>query len=286
MRTGQLVAAVSAQDNVLPADLETADWVGAGLLAVGFLALAVLTRWLVVRLVGRGDSEPGAGVVFGRFASLVVLAIGVAYVLVTLGARIGPLLGALGVGGIALAFALQDVLQNFVAGVLLQLRRPFRRGDQVKLDEYEGVVRDINLRTVQLHTYDGLVVYLPNSAVLQSPIVNYTRTPLNRTELLVGVAYDTDLALARDVLLRAVTSAPEVAGEPPAEVWAYEFADSAITFAVRYWHPSDIATRWRVRSAVAVDAKRALDAAGVTIPFPQRTLWYGDAAAASRPPQR
>ena len=118
-------------------------------------------------------------------------------------------------------------------------------------------------------------MYLPNADVLRNPIVNYTRTPVSRTELTVGVAYDTDLEQAREVLLGACRAADEVAEHPPPEAWVHEFAESSINIAVRYWHPADIASRWRVRNAVAVAVKRALDEAGMTIAFPQRTLWFG-----------
>ncbi len=271
------------QDQVLPEGLGTTDWVRAAAATLATFALAVLVRRLVRRALQGGDSDPSAGRVAARFASLVVVAVGLVYVLVSLGARIGPLLGALGVGGIALAFALQDILQNFVAGLLLQLRRPFHRGDQVSLGDYEGVVRDVNLRTVELLTYDGLVVYLPNAQVLRDPIVNYTRTPLSRTELSVGVTYDTDLPRARAVLVAALAEIEGAAEVPAPEVWAKEFADSSIVFAVRYWHGSDIATRWRVRSEVAMSVKHSLDAAGITIPFPQRTVWYAGPAGPDSP---
>ncbi len=193
------------------------------------------------------------------------------YAVSSLGIRLGPLLGALGVGGIAIAIALQDVLQNFMAGVLLQVRRPFRVGEQVGLGDFEGVVRDVNLRTVELSGYDGVTVYLPNSLVAAGPILNYTRTPQSRTSLTIGVSYDTDLARARQVLLSAAASAEGVETTPPVEVWIEEFGDSAINLAVRYWHAADIASCRRVRNSVALAAKPA----STRIPFPQRTVWFG-----------
>lgn len=131
------------------------------------------------------------------------MVVGVVHAVGVLGVRITPLLGALGVRGIALAFALQDVLQNFVAGLLLQVRQPFKVGHEVELGGYQWRVEDINLRTVIVTTYDGLTVYLPSSTVLKNPIVDLTRTPLSRTSLAVGVAYDTDLPRAQQVLLVA-----------------------------------------------------------------------------------
>ncbi len=245
------------------------------------LVLAVALRRALVRVLDR-DAGRHLGRVAGRFVSVVVVVVGAVYALGIVGVQVGPLLGALGVGGIALAFAAQDILQNLIAGVLLQVRRPFRIGDQVKSGDFEGRVDDIDLRVVQLTTYDGLTVYLPNADVLQAPIVNFTRTPSSRGELAVGVAYDTDLERARSLLLQACAAAAGVQAAPPPEVWVREFGDSSIELVVRYWHAADIASRWRVRSAVAVELKRALDAAGIAIPFPQRTLWFGPGGTALR----
>ncbi len=252
----------------------TEIWLAAAVFVATLLA-AVLLRQLLVRVVDRGDADRSAGRLAGRFLSVLVVALGVVSALNILGVSIGPLVGALGVGGIALAFALQDILQNFVAGVLIQIRRPFRVRDQISSGDFEGTVVDVNLRTTELSTYDGLIVYLPNADVLKTPIVNFTRTPSSRTSLTVGLAYDTDLPRAVTVLSAACGSAEGVQEHPPPEVWVEEFGDSSINLAVRYWHAADIASRWRVRSAVAVSIKAALDEAGMVIPFPQRTLWFG-----------
>jgi small-conductance mechanosensitive channel len=193
------------------------------------------------------------------------------YSLVALRVQIGPLLGALGIGGIALAFALQDTLQNFVAGVLLQARRPIRRGDQVLLDnKFEGVVEDIDLRNVALRTYDGLDVFIPNKTVLENPIVNYTRTPLRRASLEIGIGYGIDLGEAQRVLCEATKRTTGVKPLPAPAAWVCEFGDSSVRFTLLFWHSSD---PWRARSDVAMSVKVALDAAGIAMPFPQRDVW-------------
>ncbi len=246
------------------------------------VVLAVVIRRVMIGVLDRGDSDRHTGRLVGRLVGVVIVVGGTVYALELAGLRVGPMLGALGIGGIALAFAAQDVLSNFVAGVLLQVRRPFRVGDEIGSGDYEGRVEDVNLRTVRMKTYDGGTVYLPNAEVLQSPIINYTKTPLNRTSLAVGVAYDSDLEQVRSIILAACVGAEEVVAAPPPEAWVEQFGDSSINVAVRYWHASDIASRWRARNAVAVSVKRAFDEAGVTIPFPQRTLWFGPGSTTLR----
>ena len=255
------------------------------------VVLTLLMRRLLVKWATFHGS-PHVGRTLGRFLSVVLIGVGLIYALDTVGVRIGPLVGALGIGGIALAFAAQDMLANLISGVMISIRRPIKHGEQIATGEYEGTVEDINLRTVEIRSYDGNTVLVPNKDVLQNPIVNYTRTPYRRTELVVGVAYDTDLERGRHVLLDACRTVEEVRDQPPPEAWVFEFGDSSINIALRYWHPADIASVWRVRSAVAVAAKQALDQAGMTIPFPQRTLWFGpgnatlDVRPSERKPER
>lgn len=246
------------------------------------LLLAVVVRRVMIGVLDRGESDRQTGRLVGRLVGVLIVVGGTVYALELAGLRVGPMLGALGIGGIALAFAAQDILSNFVAGVLLQVRRPFRVGDEIASGDQEGRVEDVNLRTVQIKTYDGLTVYLPNAEVLQSPITNYTKTPLNRTSLAVGVSYDSDLEQVRSIILSACAGADGVVAAPPPEAWVEQFGDSSINVAVRYWHASDIASRWRARNAVAVSVKQAFDDAGVTIPFPQRTLWFGPGSTTSR----
>jgi small conductance mechanosensitive channel len=140
----------------------------------------------------------------------------------------------------------------------------------------EGTVDDVNFRTVVLRTFDGERVMVPCAQVLTTPIVNHTTLGRRRTTVGVSVAYDTDLGKALTVLREALRETKGVLERPAPEVWVESFADSGIDLAVRFWHPPDIATLWRTRSEVAVAVKRALDDAGIRIPFPQRVLHFSD----------
>jgi small-conductance mechanosensitive channel len=230
-----------------------------------------------VRFVRRGDADKGAAVALGRFVGFVFAATGLVYGLSVLGVRLGPLVGALGIGGLAVAFAAQAILANFLGSIILQLRRPFHRGDQISTNDCEGTVEDVNFRTVVLRTFDGERALVPCAEVLARPIINYTVLGRRRTTLPVAVSYDADLQQVRKVLLEAVTAAEGVLDQPPPDVWVEEFADSGVGLAVRFWHAPDVATLWRVRSEVAVAVKQALDREGIEIPFPQRVLRFLEA---------
>jgi small-conductance mechanosensitive channel len=233
-----------------------------------------MVRRVVSRAAARDEGHGAAAEAVGRFAGLALAAMAFVYALGVVGVRLGPLVGALGIGGVALAFAGQSILANFLASLILQLRRPFRRGDQVSIDDCEGTVDEINFRTVVLRTFDGQRVLVPCASVLATPIVNHTTLGRRRTTLEVSVGYDADLDEARAVLLRALQTVDGVLDHPQPEVWVESFADSGISLALRFWHPPDTATLWRVRSEVAVAAKKALDGAGIAIPFPQRVLRF------------
>lgn len=262
-----------AQEQVIAERLTALDWISAGMVLLAGMLLGWGARRLLIRRVSRDDGEARAAVmVIGRLAGFVAFLGGLVYALAILQVRIGPLLGAIGIGGVALAFAAQSLLSNFIASVILQSRRPFRRGDEILTSGQEGRVEDVDFRTVVLRSYDGQRVFVPCTAVLDSPIVNYTTLGRRRSTLNVGVSYDSDLPAVQQALLEAVASVPGVRQSPPAEALVEKFGESSIDFVVRYWHAPDVVTTWQVRSAVAIAVKAGLDKEGVTIPFPQRTL--------------
>ena len=242
-----------------------------GVLLVG-VVVAVLLRLLILRAFRGSDSAPGAALVLARFLQVVLIAGVLLYVLNTLGIEITPLLGALGIGGIAVALAVQSVLTNAIASVLLQIRRPFRRGDQIATNDYEGRVLEINFRTVRLLTFDGNDVLLPSSSVLDNAITNFTGRTNRRTELVVGLDYETDLGAATELMRRTAAEVDGVLDQHEVEAWVYEFGESTINVALRFWHDSPNAVLWRVRNDVAIAVKRALDGADMVIAFPQRVV--------------
>ena len=250
------------------------EWIVAFLIVL----LALIGGRLVRRALHRGLAKtavpPFAAILLGKTVVYVAVVVGLYFALTVLRLQVGPLIGALGLAGLAIAFAFQDILENFIAGLLMLMRRPIKVGDEMESSGYKGDVNDMTLRAVAIDTFDGDRVYIPNSMVWKSPLVNFTETPLRRTTLVVGVAYHTDLDRAQRVLQEAIDNVPGVVIPPPATVEFVEFNNSSIDFYVRYWHASDRPSLWAVRDRAGRAMKRALDAAGIEIPFPQRTLWF------------
>lgn len=251
--------------------LELADWLWAGGLLAGAILLGILARRFIARVAERHTGTFIARLL-GRFAAALIFAIGLIYSLNQLGVSIGPLLGLLGLAGLAIALAFQDIFENVIAGILMSVRRPFEAGDQISTNGFEGTVEDINLRVVSLRTYDGVRVFVPNASVWSNPIVNYTHFDQRRTTLDVGVGYESDLDAVQSAIIETVGSIEGVANEPPPQAMVHEFGDSSINFAVRFWHGPRIADMWKTRDEVARALKQRLDADGIDIPFPQRVL--------------
>ncbi len=260
------------KEEVISRGLTAGDWILAGGVFVGGIVLGRLLRALLTRRISHEDAERSAAVVLGRLAGYVAVVAGLVYALSVLDVRLGPLLGAVGIGGIAVALASQSLLANFLSSVILQVRRPFRRGDEISTNEWEGKVEEVNFRTVILRTWDGERVFVPSSAVINAPIVNLTTLRRRRTTVAISVAYDTHLETAQRVLQEAVAAVEGVSESPAPEALVESFSESSIEFAVRYWHAPETPALWQVRSRVAMAAKSALEKAGITIPFPQRVV--------------
>ncbi len=249
------------------------EWGQAVLVIVAALIIGRLVRRALVRGLKRTPVTPFAIIVLGKTVVYLAVVLGLYFSLTILHLQVGPLIGALGLAGLAIAFAFQDILENFIAGVLMLMRRPIKVGDEMLSNGHQGIVDDMSLRAVALDTFDGDRVYIPNAMVWKSPLVNFTETPHRRTTLVVGVAYRTDLDEAQRVLKEAISQVPGVL-DPPPTVEFVEFNNSSIDFHVRYWHPADRKSLWAVRDRAGRAMKKALDAAGIEIPFPQRVLWF------------
>jgi small conductance mechanosensitive channel len=243
-------------------------------LLVGLVVVALFVR-AVDRGFERSRVEHSVQRLVGNLLRAVLVLLVVLLALSIAGVRVGAVLAGLGLAGLALAFALQNILENFVAGILILIRKPFRRGDQIETHHYQGTVEDIDLRVTRLRDFDGELVLIPNATVFTEPIINLTKLGPRRTRVTVGVDYRDDHDVARDVLLRAVRRCEGVLAAPPCEVLLTELADSSVDFEVAYWTQPQIREVRHVRDRVLSACKRDLEEAGLTIPWPIRTLAFG-----------
>lgn len=210
---------------------------------------------------------------FFLFATGVFIALGV----LKLDKTVTSLLAGAGILGLALSLAFQDTAQNFIAGVLISTRRPFRVGDFIRSTDQFGSVLEINLRSTILCTPEGQVVYLPNSKVYSDAIINYSKLGERRVDLEVGVSYGDDLERVRAVATEAISGLPQRERSREVELFYEGFGDSSINFQLRFWLPvTDQRAYLEARSEAVIAIKRAFDRHGITIPFPIRTLDFSE----------
>lgn len=189
---------------------------------------------------------------------------------------LGDIIGFLGLGSVAIGFAFQDIFKNFLAGVLLLLHEPFQLGDQIIVADFEGTVEEISIRSTQIRTYNGERLVVPNAMVFTSPVEVLTAFANRRTDLEIGLDYNTPLAEAREVLLQAIKEVEGVLSQPLVEVDLVGFGGSSIDFVVRYWTFPEIEQVRRTKSRAILALKAACDRADYNIPYPIRTVYHFD----------
>ena len=192
---------------------------------------------------------------------LVVVLLGVLEVPTT------PLVTVLGAGGAAIALALKDSLGNIAGGLLLLINQPFKKGDEIDIAGNYGEVDGIDLFVTTLRTYDNKVITIPNGTINTSVIVNYSRRDSRRVDCKFGISYDSDLALAKSVLLRVAQSNPDIFEDPAPFIGVASHGDSAVILDLRVWCNTE--KYYEVKYALTEQVKLAFDEADISIPYPQ-----------------
>lgn len=184
----------------------------------------------------------------------------------------GNALTALGLGSIAIGFAFKDIIENFLAGILILLREPFKLGDFIECKDIEGFVEVINIRETYIRQVDGQRVVMPNAQLLTEPVTVRTDQPVRRITVTCGVAYGEDVDQSREVIYNAVKELKTIDPKHDVEIFAHQFGESSVDFEVTWWTSSLPLEIRRSKDEVIAAVKRALDEAGIEIPFPYRTL--------------
>lgn len=241
-------------------------------------AIAQVARRIVRRITDEAGVRPSLGALFVTLSGVVVWIFGILVCLAVVlpGVTAGSLITVLGFGSVAVGFAFKEVFENFLAGILIMLRKKMRIGDHILCEEVEGVIEQITLRETYLRRLDNQLTIVPNSFLFKNPVLIITDADLRRHEIVVGVAYGTDLDKAADVITEAIRACELVKKTKPIEVFAREFADSSINFTVRWWSGSKQSQMHKSRDQAVRAIKRSLDNAGIEIPFPQVTATFRD----------
>ena len=255
------------------------DWVIAGSLVVGAFVATLALRQVLRMLTRPLRFQDYVTTIITRLIGTLLVLVAIVYALRQLDVNVGPILGALGLGGVVLALSLQHTLSNLVGSILLHARRPIRRGDQVQSNGMTGTVVDINGRAVVMVTFDGEMVHIPNLKVLEEPLLNQTANEYRRTLLPFDVSYDADLRQTQRLVVQAIRAVDALEDAPPPDVLVTGFHESGVGLVARFWHPSEeLTARWAT-SEVAITIRETLAAADITIPYPQRVLHLAESSA-------
>lgn len=184
------------------------------------------------------------------------------------------LLTVVGLSSIAIGFAFKDIFENFLAGILILFREPFQIQDFIECDGMEGFVEEINIRDTNIRRVDGQRIVIPNAMLFKNPVKVGTDLERRRITVTCGVAYDEDVDQSREVIYNAVKGLNSVDKDKDVQIFAQAFGASSIDFEVTWWTGSSPLEIRKSRDEVVAAVKRALDDAGIEIPFPYRTLTF------------
>jgi small conductance mechanosensitive channel len=240
------------------------------ILAVGIWFANWCNRALRTFATRHAFLDPTLSGVLAAVLRYAVLAIVFIAVFNQLGIATTSILAVLGAAGLAIGLALQGTLQNIAAGIMLLWLRPFRVGDYIDSGSITGTVKEVGLFSTEIHTYDGLYVFAPNSELWNRKLVNYSRLPTRMVEVKFGIGYDDNIQTARSVLLGMAANDDRIHSEPEPMVFVSALGDSAVELSLRVWvERPEFAN---VQRALLEAGKSGLEEAGLSIPFPQRDV--------------
>lgn len=249
--------------------------IGVGIVVfILFLLIASGVRRLVRTTSHKAHLDNMLSSLLARMSYIIVVVVGlfVAATVIFPGIKPGDLIAGLGIGSVALGFAFKDVMQNLLAGFLILLYRPFHIGDQIKVDDFEGTVEEINIRATKITTYDGERVVIPNSDLYMKSVLVRTAFASRRTKITVGIGYNESHEQAREILMNVMRNTEGVLDDPAPDVDVVELADSSVNLKLLYWTDPFQSNTRKTSDRVVSATKTALDKAGIEIPFPQRVL--------------
>ncbi len=248
-----------------------------GLKVVAAIVIFVVGRWvakivagIIRKMMAKADVDPTLQKFVANIAYIALMAFVVVAALNQLGIQTTSFIAILGAAGLAVGLALQGSLSNFAAGFLMILFRPIRVGDYIEGAGSAGTVEEISIFTTTLVTPDNKTVIIPNAAMTGDNIVNWTVKGTRRVDMVMGIGYDDDIDKAKQIMADVLAKDSRILKDPAPQIAMVELADSSVNFVVRPW--AKASDYWGVYMATHEAIKKAFDAQGISIPFPQRDV--------------
>ena len=246
--------------------------IAAIILVCVFWALMKIIKRVLSTAMNKAKVPEEAQDIVLRFAGYTVIIIALMTILGQLGIKITTLVAGLGVAGLALSFAAQDTVANVISGITLLIDRPFKKGDWIALGDQHASVTSIRLRTTVLTTFDNETIVVPNKSIAQERIQNFTLTPRIRVKVPIGIAYKENTQKAREVLLSTIQGDKRILDTPAPSVIVTGLGDSSVNLEMRFW-TEDPLMKYSLLWEYTERCKKALDEAGIEIPFPHRQIF-------------
>lgn len=255
------------------------NFIVAIIVLVIFYLIAKYIKYLLKKFFQKFYGQSAVINLFSNIVYLSVLTAGlfVALDILDLDKTVTSMLAGLGILGLALGFAFQEIASNFISGIILSINKPFTIGDIIEVDGNTGTVEFVSLRTTNIRTFQGQKILIPNKTIFQNAITNYTENGKRRVDLEVGVSYGDDLEKVQKVTLEAINSLDDILKEEAVQFFFTDYGDSSINFVVMFW------TEYKKKHSEYMEAKhraimainKAFNANDISIPFPIRTLDFG-----------
>ena len=246
--------------------------IAAVILACIFWVILKLTKRILSTAMRTAKMPEEASDIVVRFSGYVVIITAMLTIASQLGIKITSLLAGLGVVGLAISFAAQDTVANVISGITLLIDRPFKKGDWICVGDLHASVTEVKLRTTVLTSFDNETIVVPNKALAQERIRNFTLTPRIRVKVPIGIAYKENIQAAREVILVTIKDDKRILATPVPKVIVVGLGDSSINLQLRFW-TQDPLMQYSLQWEYTERCKRALDDAGIEIPFPHSQIF-------------
>ncbi|NPV60392.1 MAG: mechanosensitive ion channel [Actinobacteria bacterium] len=242
---------------------------------IAFYFLARGVRFVIARSLKRVKASEHAARLVSRLGFIATMVVGGLVGLGVMGVNAGALVASLGLVSVGIGFALKDVVENFLAGIILILQRPFVVGDVVRFGDVEGTVEDVRVRDTVIRTYDGRQVFVPNANIFRTALINNNRNRRRRLDFGVSIAYPEDIAAALSTAAAALAGVEGILADPAPLVVVESLAESSVSLRAYFWVDPECVSILEVKSQAIAAAKRALEEAGIEIPYPVLTVRSG-----------
>lgn len=239
--------------------------VGIVVFAAAILLAKPASRWVEKKAAAR-ITDPAIIQMLAKLTQWVIIITGIVVGLEQVNFNVTGFIAGLGIAGLTIGFALQDITRNFVAGIILMTRKPFKIGDAVRIGSHTGTVMNINTRDTVIKTLDGEVVIIPNISVFNSAIINQAELAQQRRTVKIGLGYAEDISRASQVFLDALNSVDGVLADPPASILAEQLGESTVTLVARFWVDQTKQSVLKVHSDVVQSIKEIAEKEHINLP--------------------